>query len=51
MNSLQRNTHINKDIEAVKQHYEKLISDKSYLINELLKKVRMLTLELDQYKK
>jgi glycosyltransferase involved in cell wall biosynthesis len=51
MNSLQRNTPINKDIESVKQHYEKLLSDKSYLINELLKKVKILTLELDQYKK
>jgi glycosyltransferase involved in cell wall biosynthesis len=51
MNSLQRNVPVNKDIEAVRQHYEKLISDKSYLINELLKKVKMLTLELDQYKK
>jgi glycosyltransferase involved in cell wall biosynthesis len=50
MNSLQRNMPINKDVEAVKQHYEKLLSDKSYLINELLKKVKMLTLELDQYK-
>jgi hypothetical protein len=51
MNSLQRNIPINKDIETVKQHYEKLMSDKSYLINELLKKVKMLTLELEQYKK
>jgi hypothetical protein len=50
MNSLQRNTPVNKDIEVVKQHYEKLLSDKSYLINELLKKVKILTLELEQYK-
>jgi hypothetical protein len=50
MNSLQRNTPVNKDIEVVKHHYEKLLSDKSYLINELLKKVKMLTLELDEYK-
>jgi glycosyltransferase involved in cell wall biosynthesis len=51
MNSLQRNVLVNKDIEVVKQHYEKLLSDKSYLINELLKKVKILTLELEQYKK
>jgi glycosyltransferase involved in cell wall biosynthesis len=50
MNSLQRNTQVNKDIEVVKQHYEKLLSDKSYLINELLKKVKILTIELDEYK-
>jgi hypothetical protein len=38
-------------VEAVKQHYEKLLADKTYLINELLKKVKGLTVELDEYKK
>lgn len=37
--------------ETVKQHYEKMLADKTYLINELLKKVKTLTLELDEYKK
>ena len=31
--------------------YEKQLSDKTYLINELLKKVKILTIELDEYKK
>ena len=31
--------------------YEKQLSDKTYLINELLKKVKALTIELDEYKK
>jgi hypothetical protein len=38
-------------VEAVKQHYEKLLADKTYLINELLKKLKGLTVELDEYKK
>jgi glycosyltransferase involved in cell wall biosynthesis len=38
-------------VEAVKQHYEKLLADKTYLINELLKKLKVLTVELDEYKK
>jgi hypothetical protein len=38
-------------VESVKQHYEKLLSDKTYLINELLKKLKSLTVELDEYKK
>jgi glycosyltransferase involved in cell wall biosynthesis len=37
--------------ETVKQHYEKLLADKTYLINELLKKVKNLSLELEEYKK
>jgi len=37
--------------ETVKQHYEKLLADKTYLINELLKKVKTLSLELEEYKK
>ena len=38
-------------VEAVKHHYEKLLSDKTYLINELLKKLKSLTVELEEYKK
>jgi hypothetical protein len=38
-------------VEAIKQHYEKLLTDKTYLINELLKKLKTLTVELDEYKK
>ena len=30
--------------------YEKKLSEKTYLINELLKKIRLLTTELDDYK-
>ena len=37
-------------IDALKTYYEKQIADKSYLINELLKKVKDLTLELAEYK-
>jgi glycosyltransferase involved in cell wall biosynthesis len=47
-------THVEANVEAnvelVKQHYENLLADKTYLINELLKKVKHLMLELDQYK-
>jgi hypothetical protein len=50
------NNRDNKDkysekIEVIKSHYEKQLADKSYLINELLKKVKDLTLELAEYKK
>ena len=41
---------INKDIEDLKTHYEKQLSDKTYLISELLKKVKDLTTELNEYK-
>ena len=44
------NTNI-QEIDAIKQHYEKQLSDKSYLINELLKKIKALTIELDEYKR
>lgn len=37
---------LGKDID-----YEKQLSDKTYLINELLKKVKALTIELEEYKK
>jgi glycosyltransferase involved in cell wall biosynthesis len=37
--------------DAISMHYEKQLSDKTYLINELLKKVKSLTIEVDEYKK
>jgi glycosyltransferase involved in cell wall biosynthesis len=39
-----------KSIDSLKAHYEKQLADKSYLINELLKKVKDLTSELTEYK-
>jgi glycosyltransferase involved in cell wall biosynthesis len=36
--------------DAISMHYEKQLSDKTYLINELLKKVKSLTIEVDEYK-
>jgi len=47
---LQQKSGATESVEAVKQHYEKLLADKTYLINELLKKVKGLTVELDEYK-
>ena len=41
---------VNKDIENLCNKYETQISDKNIIINELLKKVKMLTNELDEYK-
>jgi glycosyltransferase involved in cell wall biosynthesis len=40
----------NKDIENIKNDYDKTISEKNILINELLKKVKELTTELACYK-
>jgi mevalonate kinase len=39
------------ELDILKQHYEKQLSDKTYLINELLKKIKSLTIELDECKK
>ena len=39
-----------KELDAMRNHYEKQLADKSYLINELLKKVKELTVELADYK-
>ena len=36
--------------DTISMHYEKQLSDKTYLINELLKKVKSLTIEVDEYK-
>ena len=41
------NNQINKDIETIRNEYEKKLSDKNVLISELLKKVKQLTLELN----
>ena len=38
---------VNKDIEALRNEYEKKLSDKNLLISELLKKIKQLTIELD----
>ncbi len=43
-------TPINKDTETLRNEYEKKISDKNLLINELLKKIKQLTSELSDYK-
>jgi glycosyltransferase involved in cell wall biosynthesis len=52
MNSLKMNQNPEyKNMEELKTHYEKIISDKSYLINELLKKIKTLTTELESVKK
>ena len=40
------NNYVNKDIENIKNEYEKKISDKNYIINELLKRIKELTNEL-----
>jgi len=37
-------------IDDIKRHYEKQMTDKVYLINELLKKIKDLNAELTQYK-
>jgi glycosyltransferase involved in cell wall biosynthesis len=45
------NISANVEIDTIKQQYEKQLADKTYLINELLKKVKALTNELDECKK
>ena len=40
----------NKDIETLRNEYEKKLSDKNLIINELIKKVKALTNELEEYK-
>jgi glycosyltransferase involved in cell wall biosynthesis len=40
----------NKEIEGIKNLYEKKISDKNIIINELLKKIKSLNNELEHYK-
>jgi glycosyltransferase involved in cell wall biosynthesis len=41
---------VNKDLETMRNEYEKKISDKNLLIAELLKKIKQLTIELDEVK-
>ena len=41
----------NIDIKAIQEKYEKQLAEKTVLINELLKKVKELTTELNAYKK
>ena len=40
----------NKDIENIRNEYEKKMSEKNILIQELLKKIKEITVELDYYK-
>jgi glycosyltransferase involved in cell wall biosynthesis len=40
----------NKDVETLRNEYEKKLSDKNVIITELLKKVKQLTNELEYYK-
>jgi glycosyltransferase involved in cell wall biosynthesis len=42
--------HITSDINSLRTYYEKQLSDKTYLINQLLKKIKELTNELSDYK-
>ena len=41
----------NKDLETMRNEYEKKLSDKNLLITELLKKIKNLTIEIDDLKK
>jgi glycosyltransferase involved in cell wall biosynthesis len=41
---------INQDLEKLRNDYEKKISDKNLLISELLKKIKQITIELDELK-
>jgi hypothetical protein len=40
----------NTNIDALRNEYDKKIADKNLIINELLKKVKTLTIELADYK-
>jgi glycosyltransferase involved in cell wall biosynthesis len=44
------NPTLSLQIDEIRKHYDKQLSDKIYLINELLKKIRDLNAELSQYK-
>lgn len=44
------NPAIHKDIETIRNEYEKKLSDKNVLISELLKKVKQLTIEINDIK-
>lgn len=51
MNTFQGNLVPQNEVEAMRAHYEKQLADKNYLINELLKKTKELTTELNALKK
>jgi hypothetical protein len=51
MNTFQGNLVPQNEVEAMKTHYEKQLGDKNYLINELLKKTKELTNEVNMLKK
>jgi glycosyltransferase involved in cell wall biosynthesis len=51
MNTFQGNLVSQNEVEMMKAHYEKQLADKNYLINELLKKTKELTSELNGLKK
>lgn len=51
MNTFQGNVISQEEFDAMRSHYEKQLSDKNYLINELLKKTKDLTVELNNLKK
>ncbi len=44
------NKSIDKDIDAIRNEYEKKLENKNILINELLKKIKEITIELADYK-
>lgn len=44
------NNILNKDIDTIRKEYEKQMENKNIIINELLKKVKELTIELSNYK-
>ena len=52
LKNLQINNNISSDLQEIKNRYEKIIEDKTCLINELLKKIKELTkaLELSELK-
>ena len=45
-----QNTNSNINNDAIRIEYEKKLADKNIIINELLKKVKSLTLEISDYK-
>jgi hypothetical protein len=51
MSTFQGNLVPQNEVEAMKVHYEKQLGDKNYLINELLKKTKELTNEVNALKK
>jgi glycosyltransferase involved in cell wall biosynthesis len=44
------NNNINKEIETIRNEYDKQLSDKNFVISELLKKVKQLTIKLQEQK-